>query len=138
MARNEQRARSDNVRSGARSVRNGRPTLFIGLAARAYYLLILGGHQYSIDGIAMFQASKALLFQHSWRFDPPLYWDRDIAATGWPPGMTLAYLPLLVLWYPVFSWLPGLRAIPYDPALPHNPALYANLPYLLCSVLNPL
>ena len=53
MARNEQREGSDNVRSGARSVRNGRLTLFIGLAALAYYLLILGGHQYSIDGIAM-------------------------------------------------------------------------------------
>ena len=60
MARNEQREGSDNVRSGARSVRNGRPTLFIGLAALAYYLLILGGHQYSIDGIAMFQAAKTL------------------------------------------------------------------------------
>jgi hypothetical protein len=138
MARNEQREGSDNVRSGARSVRNGRLTLFIGLAALAYYLLILGGHQYSIDGIAMFQAAKTLLFQHSWRFDPPLLWGGTFAVSIWSPGMTFAYVPLLVFWYPVFVWIPALRAVPYDPSSLQNPALYTNLPYLLCSLLNPL
>jgi len=57
MARNEQRARSDNVRSGARSVRNSRLTLFDRLAALAYYLLILWPSVLD-RRIAMFQAAR--------------------------------------------------------------------------------
>jgi hypothetical protein len=138
MGSSEDHGRSSR-RSGAGSGRDTRLTVLIGLAAFAYYLLILGGHQYSIDGIAMFQSAKALVFRHSWRFDPPLLWGRvPIDVSGWPLGMTFAYVPLLVVLYPVFVWFPGLQAMPYDASLPQNPALYSNAAYLLCSVLNPL
>src|SRR5205823_1591862 len=113
--------------------------LYVGVAALAYYLLILGGHQYSIDGIAMFQSAKALVFQHSWKLDPPIVWGRaSVRVSGWPLGMTLAYVPLLLAWYPVFASFPGWRATPYNASVPFNPALYSNPAYLLCSILNPL
>ena len=89
-----------------------RITQFVGLGALAYYFLIMGGHQYSVDGIAMFQAAKALVFQLSLRLDPPVRWGRDISVSIWSFGMTLAYVPLLLLWYPLFARFPALQAIP--------------------------
>jgi hypothetical protein len=111
----------------------------VGIALFAYYLLVLGGHQYSIDGIVMFQSAKRLLFDHSLVLDPPVTWGRSAhTVSRFPPGLTLAYLPVLALWSPLFYWMPSLRAIPFDPGVSYNPALYRNLPYLLCSGLNPL
>jgi hypothetical protein len=104
----------------------------------AYYLLTLGGHQYSSDGIIIFQSAKQLLFQHSLVLAPPVRWDTDVRVSIYGIGMTLAYIPGLAIWWPLFERWPGLKAVPYDPSLVHNPALYANLPYLLCSVLNPI
>jgi hypothetical protein len=104
----------------------------------AYYLLILGGHQYSIDGILMFQSAKRLLFHRSFILDPPVRWPRDIEISRFSVGMTLAYLPALAVWWPLFSWRPELKEAPYDPSVVYNPRLYSNLPYALCSWLNPL
>lgn len=111
----------------------------IGIALFAYYLLILGGHHYSIDGIVMFQMAKRLFFHFSLVLDPPVIWGTAVIPSGgWSLGMTLAYLPLLALWSPLFYAIPSLRETPFNPSLPYNPALYSNLPYLLCSWLNPL
>jgi hypothetical protein len=111
----------------------------IGAALFAYYLLILGGHHYSIDGIVMFQAAKRLFFHQSLVLDPPVVWGGVVIPSGgWSVGMTLAYLPLLALWSPVYYLAPALRETPFSPGVPYNPALYSNLPYLLCSWLNPL
>jgi hypothetical protein len=52
--------------------------------------------------------------------------------------MSLTYVPWLLLWAPFFAGRSALTAVPYDPSSPTNPALYANLPYLLCSLSNPL
>ena len=104
----------------------------------AYYLLTLGGHHYSKDGVVMFQSAKQLLFQGSLRLDPPVVWMSPIRTSIFGIGMTLAYLPLLLIWWPMFHRFPGYTTTPYDPALPFNPALYSNLAYLLCSVLNPM
>ncbi len=110
----------------------------IGVALFTYYLLILGGHHYSIDGIVMFQAAKRLFFHQSLVLDPPVVWGTTVLPSGgWSLGMTLAYLPLLALWSPLFYVMPSLQETPFNPALPYNPALYSNLPYLLCSWLNP-
>lgn len=110
----------------------------LAIALLAYYLLTLGGHQYSSDGIIVFQSAKQLLFQHSLALDPPVHWDRDFRVSKYGIGMTLAYVPFLAVWWPLFDRVPSFKAVPYDPSLAHNPALYANLPYLLCSVLNPI
>ena len=126
-------------RASARLGRDRQLTLLIGVTLFAYYLLVLGGHHYSIDGIVMFQAAKRLFFHHSLVLDSPVLWDTAvIRASGWSLGLTLAYLPLLARASPLFYWVPSLQEIPYNPSLPYNPALYSNLPYLLCSWLNPL
>ncbi len=119
--------------------RDGRLALLVGLALFAYYLLILGGHHYSIDGIVMFEAAKQLFFRHSLVLDPPVKWGSDVfPVNSFSLGFMLAYLPVLALWSPLFYWMPSLQATPYNPAVAHNRELYGNLPYLLCSWLNPL
>lgn len=116
---------------------SGRPAGFwLAALLFAYYLLVLGGHHYSVDGIVMFQGAKSLVFQGSLSLDPPVVWGSARHGKAVGLGLILAYTPLLLLWWPVFAWAPRLRAVPYEPGLAHNPALYANLPYLLCSWLN--
>jgi hypothetical protein len=112
-------------------------TFWLGGFLFAYYLLTLGGHQYSLDGIVAFQSAKSLVFRHSLLLDPPVRWGEDMPYSFVGVGLSLAYVPALLLLFPVLVWRPALKAIPYDPALLRNPALYANLPYLLCSWLNP-
>jgi hypothetical protein len=111
----------------------------LGIALFAFYLLVLGGHHYSIDGILTFQAAKQLFFHHTLVLDPPVRWGDDIRHISTHRiGLALAYLPLLAVWSPLFYRWPALRDIPHNPALAYNPALYSNLPYLLCSWLNAL
>jgi hypothetical protein len=111
----------------------------VGVALFAYYLLTLGGHQYSIDGIVMFQSAKRLFFHQSFVLDPPVVWGRAVFASGgWSAGMALAYLPVLAVMSPVFLMVPEYRETPFLPGVPYNPALYWSVPYLLCSWLNPL
>ena len=119
--------------------RDRRLARLVGVALFAYYLLIAGGHHYSIDGIVMFQSAKQLFFRHSLVLDPPVRWGPDvIRANPFSIGFTLAYLPALTLASPLFYWMPSLQLTPYDPVAPRNPALYGNLAYLLCAWLNPL
>ena len=126
-------------RASARLGRDQQLTRLVGVTLFAYYPLILGGHHYSIDGIVMFQTAKRLFFHRSLVLDPSVLWGATvIRASKWSLGLTLAYLPLLALASPLFYWVPSLQEIPYNPSLPYNPALYSNLPYLLCSWLNPL
>lgn len=111
----------------------------VGVALFACYLLTLGGHQYSIDGIVMFQSAKQLFFRHSLVLVPPVKWGADEwHVSPFSVGFTLAYLPVLALWSPIFYWMPALQATPYDPGIAHHRELYGNVPYLLCSWLNPL
>jgi hypothetical protein len=121
-----------------RTASNGRLMWWVGLACLAYYGLILGGHHYSLDGILQFQSAKALVFRHTLVPDPPVLWMGAPQEGYWGLGAIVAYVPWLVLWSPLFAWRPSLTRVPYDPSVLTNPALYANLPYLLCSVVNPL
>jgi len=121
------------------AVHDGRVASLIGVALFAYYLLILGGHHYSIDGIVTFQAAKQLWFRQSFLLDPPVKWGPDVVLVNrFSVGFMLAYFPALALMTPLAHWMPSLRATPYDPTLARNPELYGNLAYLLCSWLNPL
>jgi hypothetical protein len=112
---------------------------WVGVALFAYYLLTLGGHHYSIDGIVMFESAKQLFFRHSFVLDPPVKWAAEVIYVNHlSMGLMLAYLPALALVSPLFYRIPSLQLTPYDPAVPYNRELYSNLPYLLCSWVNPL
>jgi Dolichyl-phosphate-mannose-protein mannosyltransferase len=103
------------------------------------YALFWSGHQYSIDGIVMFQYAKALAFQHSFQMDPPVRWGADIPVSKWPLGLTLLYLPVLAFLSVTFlagdKWI---RKAPYNPQLHHHPGLLENEAYKYSSFVNPL
>lgn len=111
----------------------------VALTLACFYLLTLGGHHYSIDGIVTFEAAKALVFRGTLTLDPPIVWG-EVVRTSSPYGLgaSLVYAPLLLLLAPLFLAVPGLQAVPFAPGVARNPALYANLPYLLGSLVNPL
>jgi hypothetical protein len=106
----------------------------VGVALFAYYLLTLGGHHYSVDGIVMFQSAKQLFFRQSFVLDPPVQWGAHVISVNvFSVGLMLAYLPALALASPLFFWMPALQVTPSD-----NQELYRNLAYLLCAWVNPL
>jgi hypothetical protein len=112
---------------------------WVGAALFAYYLLTLGGHHYSIDGIVMFESAKQLFFRHSFVLDPPVRWAAEtFDVNRFSLGLMVAYLPALALVSPLFYWIPSLQRTPFDPVVVYNRELYTNLPYLLCSWVNPL
>lgn len=109
--------------------------LTLTLLTFAYYLLIMGGHQYSIDGATTFQAARTLVTQHSFRFDPPLQWDRTITTSKYGIGLSLAYTPFLFV---LQMFKPALvRQFPVDDGI-YPPELLYNPLYTLSSWLNPL
>jgi hypothetical protein len=102
------------------------------------YLLTWSGHQYSIDGIVMFQYAKSLLFDHSFVMNPPVRWGQDFFVGKWPIGLTIAYIPVLgILSLTVFRGNNAIKQIPYDPSLSYNFELLENRPYRYSSFLNP-
>jgi hypothetical protein len=116
-----------------------RIAVLLGTGLLAYYLLILGGHHYSVDGIVTFEVARSLLFEGSLIFDPPLrWWGADYQFGHWGVGQSLGYLAVLLASYPLFVIVPGLKAVPHDPRLFANPELHTNIPYLIASALNPV
>lgn len=92
------------------------------------YIFTMAGHHYSVDGMAMYQQSKTLLFQHTLRFSPPFVWDTYTANyTLWPEGFSLVYLvPLTVFSLFIFPHDTTFRVVPnsstalfYDPSYMH-------------------
>lgn len=78
--------------------------LLIFVAAVSFYFMTVSGHHYSIDGIAYYQQAKTLLFQGTFRFNPPLVWNTaHFTYTYWSEGLSLAYIPFLAVFaYIVF------------------------------------
>lgn len=103
-----------------------------------FYAAFWSGHQYSVDGVVMFQSAKPLLFRHSLRMEPPILMGMEHRVSRWGIGMTLAYvLPLAVWSQTAFRDDPQIREIPYEPR-GLNPGLLDNAPYRYCSLVNPL
>ena len=113
--------------------------LLIFATCLAFYLLFWSGHQYSIDGVVMFQNAKSLAFQHSFVMNPPVRWGSDIHVSVWAMGLTFAYVPVLnILSKTVFAGDGSFMVAPYDPNILYNGALLVNRPYLYASLLHPV
>lgn len=80
----------------------------------AYYFMTSSGHHYSIDGIAYFQQAKPLLYNGTFKYDPPLVWSTTrFTYTYWSEGLSLAYIPFLAFFaYVVFPNDATFRIIP--------------------------
>ena len=115
------------------------PEISIFCTCLVFYMLVWSGHQYSIDGIVMFQSAKPLLFEHSFVMNPPVRWGVDFKIGQWPIGLTLVYVPILgILSKTIFLSDTSIRQIPHQPGVNYNPALLDNRPYRYSSFVNPV
>jgi hypothetical protein len=115
---------------------NRRIVLSIITGLFAYYILIMGGHQYSIDGIVTFQAARTFVTRGSLFLDPPVRWgDTTYHTNQWGIGMSLAYVPGLIA---LRFIRPHLFVAAFDPSIKYDSRLLKNNLYLFSSWLNPL
>jgi hypothetical protein len=83
------------------------PELLAAIALGCLYFLLMSGHLHSVDGLIMYRDARALVYDHSLRFNPPLLWGGPITSSKYGIGLPLLYVPGLIFW----SWLR-----PYSPA----------------------
>jgi hypothetical protein len=90
------------------------------------YLLTMSGHHYSVDGMAMYQQSKTLLFKGTFEFSPPFTWGKAVMKyIPWPEGLSIVYLiPLSLFGYMIFPNDPAFRTIPTNNATLLNDPSY--------------
>jgi hypothetical protein len=100
------------------------------------YVLTMSGHHYSVDGIAMYQQSKTLLFHHTFRFSPPFVWGAYRAEfVFWPEGLSLVYLiPLALFSYVLAPHNPTFRIIPESPSMLLSDPSYVYLSITNCLI----
>jgi hypothetical protein len=79
----------------------GRSEFLLAAALGCLYLAVMSGHSHSIDGLTIYREARALAYDHSLQFAPPLRWGAAITASKYGIGLTLLYLPGLLVW----SWL---------------------------------
>jgi hypothetical protein len=98
-----------------------------GLAAMAlicFYLALLSGHLYSIDGLLMYRQSLSLAYAHSIHLTPPILWGAKITDSKYGLGLSLLYLPGLILWSWLAPYIPQSGSNPYNWAMFYQDPLY--------------
>jgi hypothetical protein len=104
-----------------------------------YYLLFWTGHQYSIDGMVMFQNAKSLLFQGSFEMQPPVVWGNEFKVSIWPIGQTIIYIPVLALLSTtIFRDRTEFREIPFRAGEEYHSELMHDVAYRYSSFITPI
>jgi len=77
-------------------VRGGRlrdPVLLATAALGCVYLAVLSGHSYSIDGLLIYRQAVAIVHDHSLRYSTPIWWGESFPTSKYGIGLSLLYLP---------------------------------------------
>lgn len=89
------------------------------------YLTLMNGHMQSIDGLLTYRQGESIAFSRSMQLQPPIWWGQWWTTSKFGIGLSLLYLPGLV----VFSWLGGYvplqHGATYDFRLLYSDPLYA-------------
>lgn len=84
------------------------------LALACVYLAVMGGHSYSIDGLLMYRQAVSIVTDHSLRFAAPIYWGDVYSSSKYGIGLSLLYLPGVILLTALGLPIPVPRAGVYD------------------------
>src|SRR5579859_1679233 len=98
------------------------PELQATVALACLYLALMGGHLYSIDGLLMYHQALSLAYAHTLHLSPPVLWGIRITNSKYGLGLSLLYLPGLILW----SWL--APSVPQSGTNPYNWAMFGHDP----------
>lgn len=94
------------------------------LALTLLYIALMSAHLQSIDGILMFNQTRAMVFDGSFQFSQPIGGDR-LMTSPHPIGLSLLYLPGFVVWSVVQPFVPVDIRYPDDWSSPAGDPLYA-------------
>jgi hypothetical protein len=91
----------------------------------ALYFALMSGHLHSIDGLLAYRQGESLTYEHSILFGEPLWWGQTWTTSKYGIGLSLLYLPGLLLG----SWLRPFTPVPssqtYDWSLLYADPYYA-------------
>lgn len=97
-----------------------RPEVLAAAGLVILYLVVASGHLQSIDGLVMYRQGVSLAYHQSLHWSPPILWGDARTTSSYGIGLSLLYVPGLLLW----SWLQAHMPVPlgqYDFSL-----LYAD------------
>jgi dolichyl-phosphate-mannose-protein mannosyltransferase len=72
--------------------------LLAALALACLYLATMSGHLESVDGLQMYLQARSIVFAHSIYFHPALWWGGPVTTSRYGIGLSLLYIPGLLIW----------------------------------------
>jgi hypothetical protein len=84
----------------------------------------MSGHLESIDGLLLYRQAEALAYGHSLHFSTPLWWGGVITTSKYGIGLSLLYVPGLLVWSWLQPYTPVQAGHSYDFALLYADPLY--------------
>ena len=105
-------------------IRRLSPEAIAAVALVFVYLVIASGHLQSIDGLVMYRQGVSIAYQHSLHWSPAIDWGGLRTTSSYGIGISLLYLPGLLIW----SFLQPLMPVPhgaYDFALLYGDPVWA-------------
>jgi hypothetical protein len=102
------------------------PELLAALALVCLYIALMNGHLQSIDGLTVYRQGLSIAYDHSFHFSSPLWWGAAGTTSKFGLGLSLLYLPGLLLFSGLHPLVPLQHGFTYDFAL-----LYADPLYML-------
>jgi hypothetical protein len=111
------------------------PEALAAVALVCLYLLTANGHLQSIDGLVVYRQGVSLAYHQSLHWSPPIVWGDPRTTSSYGIGLSLLYIPGLL----VFSWLQPHLPVPhgaYDFSLLYSDPLWplAGMPVQILTV----
>jgi len=101
-----------------------RAPLLATLALICVYVAVMCGHLQSIDGLLIWRQGAALAYAHSLHFDPPIWWGAYGDTSPYGIGLSLLYVPGLLIGRLLHASLPVQQGQTYDFSLLYNDRIY--------------
>ncbi|HKP51808.1 MAG TPA: hypothetical protein VJ183_04060 [Chloroflexia bacterium] len=99
--------------------------LLAALALAALYLAVMSGHLHSIDGLITYRQAESLAFEGSLKWSQPLWLEAPWTTSKYGIGLSLLYVPGLLIWSWLHPYAPMSGAQPFDKALYYDDPYYA-------------
>lgn len=99
--------------------------LVAALALGALYFAIMSGHLHSIDGLVTYRQAESIAYEGSLHFSNPLWPSAPWMTSRYGIGLSLLYVPGLLLWSWLHPYAPMSGAVPFDWTLYYNDPYYA-------------
>jgi dolichyl-phosphate-mannose-protein mannosyltransferase len=98
--------------------------LLAALALACLYLATMSGHLESVDGLQMYLQARSIVFAHSIYFHPALWWGGPVTTSRYGIGLSLLYIPGLLIWSGLLPYVPVYHDQAYHWALYYADPLY--------------